>query len=457
MSPQSPLPGPSRPPGRAQPPGVPHRPGPPQPPAGPRPDEPPPRVTTLELFFDLVFAFTLTQLTALLSGDLALTGLLQVLMIFGLLWWMYGGYAWLTNARPPVHTAERLLMLVAMAGFLTAGLAIPHSFGRDGVAFGLAYLTVVLVHAWLYFRVNKNIIRLAPFNVASALLVIIAGLVARQAGSPGLAGYLLWFAALAVQLGSPLIVAPAGLFEIRPAHFVERHGALLIVALGESVAAVGIAATRLGSAATRLGSATGPGTTTGPGTAAGPGRLAAAAGLGGLPPAEVTASLVIASVLGLALAAALWWALFGTGDDDAAERALASAATQRRSALALSAFFYGNIPLLLGIVAIATGVQQAIERSFGQLPGGPARGAVALAAGAALFLAGDVAFRRLLGLGPVLIRSITAAAVLATIAVGVTVTVEAQLALVAAMLAAMLVAEYHLGGASQATGDVAAG
>lgn len=108
-------------------------------------------------------------------------------------------------------------------------------------------------------------------------------------------------------------------------------------------------------------------------------------------------------------------------------------------------------------MAIATGVQQAIERSFGQLPGGPARGPVALATGAALFLAGDVAFRRLLGLGPVLIRSITAAAVLATIAVGVTVTVEAQLALVAAMLAAMLVAEHYLAGASQATWDVAAG
>jgi low temperature requirement protein LtrA len=402
---------------QAWPPGEP--PGPRRPAAGPAPDEPQLRVTTLELFFDLVFAFTLTQLTALLSGDLALTGLVQVLMIFGLLWWMYGGYAWLTNARPPVHTAERLLMLVAMAGFLTAGLAIPHSFGRDGVVFGLGYLTVVLVHAWLYFRVNKNIIRLAPFNVASALLVIIAGLIARRAGSPGLAGYLLWFAALAVQLGSPLIVAPAGLFEIRPAHFVERHGALLIVALGESVAAVGIGATRL---------------------------------RGG-----VSVSLVTASVLGLALAAALWWALFGTGDDDAAERVLASAATQRRSALALSAFFYGNIPLLLGIVAIATGVQQAIERSIGQLPGAPATGAVALAAGAALFLAGDVAFRRLLGLGPVLIRSITAAAAAATIAIGVAVTVEAQLALVAAMLAAMLVAEHYLAGGGPATGDVAAG
>jgi low temperature requirement protein LtrA len=394
-------------------------PGPPPPLAGPRPDELPLRVTTLELFFDLVFAFTLTQLTALLSGDLALTGLLQVLLIFGLLWWMYGGYAWLTNARPPVHTAERLLMLVAMAGFLTTGLAIPHSFGRDGVAFGLGYLAVVLVHAWLYFRVNKNIIRLAPFNVASALLVITAGLVARHDGQPGLAGYLLWFAALAVQLGSPLIVQPAGRFEIRPAHFVERHGALLIVALGESVAAVGIGATRLRG--------------------------------------EVTASLVIASLLGLALAATLWWALFGSGDDEAAERTLTSSATPRRSALALSAFFYGNIPLLLGIVAIATGVQQAIERSFGHQPGGPATAAVALAGGAALFLAGDVVFRRLLGLGPVLIRAITSAAVLPTIALGVTATIEAQLALVAAMLAAMLVAEHYLTGASQVTGDVAAG
>ena len=136
---------------------------------------------------------------------------------------------------------------------------------------------------------------------------------------------------------------------------------------------------------------------------------------------------------------------------------LTSSTTQRRAALALSAFFYGNIPLLLGIVAIATGVKQAIERSFGYQPGEPARAAVALAAGSALFLAGDVAFRRLLGLGPVLIRAITAAAVLATIAVGVTVTIEAQLALVAAMLAAMLVAEHYLAGASQVTGDVAAG
>ena len=173
----------------------------------------------------------------------------------------------------------------------------------DGVAFGLGYLTVVLVHAWLYFRVNQNIMRLAPFNIVSALLVIAAGLVAHQTGTPGLAGYLLWLTALAVQLGSPLIVRPAGRFEIRPAHFVERHGAPLIVALGESVAAIGIGAARLGSAAGRAGR----------------------------PPGEVTGSLVLAAVLGLALAAALWWVLFGSGDDDAAERVLTSSTTQRRA------------------------------------------------------------------------------------------------------------------------------
>src|SRR5450759_2519137 len=115
----------------------------------------PQRVTSLELFFDLVFAFTLTQLTSLLAGGPSPAGVAQVLLIFGLLWWMYGGYSWLTNARPPLHSAERLLLLVGMAGFLTIGLTIPRGFGRDGLALGLGYLSVILVHSWLYLRVNR--------------------------------------------------------------------------------------------------------------------------------------------------------------------------------------------------------------------------------------------------------------------------------------------------------------
>jgi len=202
----------------------------------------PQRVSTLELFFDLVFVFTITQLTSILARDMSFAAAGQVLLIFGVLWWMYGAYAWLTNTRTPVQAPERLLLLVGMAGFLIIGLAIPHAFGtstthgRDGVALGIGYLLVVLVHGGLFLRVNRNIQLVIPFNLASALLVIIAGLV------PSGAAYALWAAALALQVLSPLVVPVRGRFTIAPAHFVERHGALIIVAFGESVADIGIGA-----------------------------------------------------------------------------------------------------------------------------------------------------------------------------------------------------------------------
>ena len=156
------------------------------------------RVTTLEIFFDLVFAFTLTQLAAVLSSRLSGLAVVQVLLIFGLLWWMYGAYAWLTNSRPPVHTAERLLLLTAMAGFLVIGLSIPRGFGRYGAVLGFGYLLVVVVHTVLYHRVNANILRVTPFNVGSAVLVIVAGFVHGPGGQAGPASYALWAVALAV-------------------------------------------------------------------------------------------------------------------------------------------------------------------------------------------------------------------------------------------------------------------
>src|SRR5215472_3423101 len=171
---------------------------------GERTDETPLRVSTLEIFFDLVFAFTLTQLTALLAVSLSWLSVAQVLLVFGLLWWMYEGYAWLTNSRPPVAPAERLLLLVGMAGFLIIGIAIPHGFADYGVVLGLGYLLVVVVHSGLYYRVNANIVRIAPFNIASAVLITIAGLLHTTHGTDAPASYVLWVAALAVQLGSPL-------------------------------------------------------------------------------------------------------------------------------------------------------------------------------------------------------------------------------------------------------------
>jgi low temperature requirement protein LtrA len=333
-----------------------------------------------------------------------------VLLVFGLLWWMYEGYAWLTNARPPVHATERILLLVGMAGFLIVGLAIPRGFDGDGTVLGLGYLLVVVVHAVLYYRVNSNIIRIAPFNITSALLVIIAGL----AGGP--ARYPLWVAALVIQLGSPLIVHPRSLFELRPAHMAERHSALLIVALGESVAAIGIGAAAFGGTSGRL---------------------------------------VLSAVLGLALAAVLWWIIFGAGDDERTERVLSAATREQRTALALNALFFGNIPVLLGLVAMAAGVQEAIASSGHPVTGHPAKAAV-LAVGAALFLAGDAAIRWLLRTGVMGARLAGAAVALATIPVGALASLNLQLGLLTAALAAMLVIEHRrdTGGLAAAGGKI---
>jgi low temperature requirement protein LtrA len=350
------------------------------------------RVSTLELFFDLVFVFAITQLTGILSRDVTVLDGVRVLLIFGALWWMYGGYVWLSNARTPVRTPERLLMLTGMAGFLIVGLAIPHAFGRDGVALGVGYLVVVLIHAGLYQRVNRNIARVAPFNLAAALLIIGAGVV------QGWGAYVLWTAALAVQQLSPLFTRLRGRFDIQASHFTERHGALIIVVFGESVVDIGIGAE--GHA--------------------------------------VTVSLALSAVLGLALAAALWWAYFGVGDDERAEQAMLAADPAVRPALALAAYFFAYIPLLLGVVALASGVKQAIVNPGSTLPAGPC---VALGCGVGLFLVGTAAFRHALRIGPRSWRLGAAAACLAASWVGVAASVAAEMALLTLIVAAALVAE----------------
>src|SRR5256885_13069982 len=138
------------------------------------------RVTPVELFFDLVFVFTITQLTAVLYHAPALRSLLQVVLMLGAIWWMYGGYAWMTNAVSANTTNRRLLLLGGMGGYFVLALAIPHAFTSSGLAFGLAYLAVVGVHSTLFARassasVTKAILRLTPFNVASALVVVAGG------------------------------------------------------------------------------------------------------------------------------------------------------------------------------------------------------------------------------------------------------------------------------------------
>src|SRR5438132_5933721 len=139
-----------------------------------------PRVSSLELFFDLVFVFTITQLTTLLAREPILTGLLQTMLIFGNVWWMYGGYAWLTNAVPPRELGVRLLLLVGMSGFLLIALAIPTAFDAGGIAFGVGYMVVTLVHTGVFMRTSQQsviraMIGLGPFNLVTAALLLAAG------------------------------------------------------------------------------------------------------------------------------------------------------------------------------------------------------------------------------------------------------------------------------------------
>jgi low temperature requirement protein LtrA len=354
------------------------------------------RVSTLELFFDLVFVFTITQLTAVLSDDPTPRGLLRVVLMLGVIYYMYGGYAWLTNAVAADRAARRLLLLGGMAGYLVLALAIPQAFSEGDAAFGVAYLVVVAVHAGLFTRAGathtvRAVIRLAPFNLGSALLVLAAVLVE---GTPA---YLLWAAAFALEWLTPVLASTGG-FRVAPAHFVERHGLVVIVAIGESIVAIGI-------------------------------------GAAGLP---VDLALASVAVLGLLLAACLWWAYFGGDDDTRAERALAAVPDDRRGWVAIQAFGYWHLVMLLGIIAMAAGLKDAIGHAFDPLD---LAHALMLSGGAALFLAGDLLFRRTLQLGPAALRATAAALALATVPVGLTLSALAQLTTLVLVLAAALTLE----------------
>lgn len=379
---------------------------------GPRPtavEEPGRRVSTLELFFDLVFVFTLTQLTVMLTADLSFATAGRVALIFVVLFWMYGAYAYLTNQVPPDRPSRRILLMLGMASFLVCALAIPRAFDDGGVVFGLGFLAVVLVHSTLYTRSHgRDVIWYAVPNSLAALSVTAAGLF------DGLAADGLWLLALVLQFVTPFLAEHgprrrngreaaflrAQLGGLDPAHFVERHGLLLIVAFGESVIAIGI-------------------------------------GIGDLP---FTANVFGGAFLALALASALWWTYF-VRDEARAEVVFAATPQDRRWRLAMNAYYYAFLPMLLGIAYLAAGVKKTLGHLTEQLHTGPA---VAVAGGVALFLAGDVAFRAVLRLTPLTYRATTVPIALATALLGIHLSALAQLVALVALLVTMLTVEARL-------------
>ena len=200
------------------------------------------RVSSFELFFDLVFVFAFTQVTAYLAHDLSWRGLAHGLLVFAVLWWAWGAYAWLTNAVP-TDGAPRLVMLGAMASMLVVALAVPTAFDDGGVAFALAYLLVMAFHAVLFAVAGERkeftrqaILRLGPTNLVPGLALVAAGLTEGdvQAG--------LWVLAVILTYAGPYVTGMEG-WSVDVPHFVERHALILIIALGESIVAIGAGAT----------------------------------------------------------------------------------------------------------------------------------------------------------------------------------------------------------------------
>src|SRR5215216_1433640 len=307
------------------------------------------RVTPLELFFDLVFVYAITQVTLLMSDDPTWHGVGRGLLVLAALWWAWTGYAWLTNTLEPEEGVVRAGMFAAMAALLVVALAVPDAFDADAVLFGVAYLIVRLLNLQLYAMAAKSdpdllqaVLRMvAPAALAPAI-ILVAGFF------DGRAQVALWVIALAIDYLGVVIGRGQG-WRVSPAHFAERHGLIVIIALGESIVAIGIGA----------------------------------AGV------SLTPSIVAAAVLGIVVVATLWWAYFDVYAVSA-QRQLSEASGAARARLARDYYSYLHLPMIAGIVLFALGLKKTIEQVGDPLATVPA---VALCGGLSLYFLTHVAFR----------------------------------------------------------------
>jgi low temperature requirement protein LtrA len=307
------------------------------------------RVTPLELLFDLVFVFAFTQVTTVLSDDPTWSGLGHGFLILAALWWAWAAYAWLTNTVDPEVGAVWGAMLFAMAAMFIAALAVPDAFGRHGVVFGVAFLIVNVMHLTLYTLGARDdrdlfaaILRYAPLALSGAVLIVAAGFV------HGALRPLLWLAALAVGLFGPLLGSLSG-WRLEPDHFVERHGLIVIIAIGESLVAIG-----LGARDTRLG-----------------------------------ASVIVAAVLGLVVVTSFWLAYFDFFQTRGLQILTDRSGTER-AGLARDLYTYLHLPMVTGVVLFAFALKKTLAHVGGDLDTVPAFG---LCGGPALYLLAFVALR----------------------------------------------------------------
>jgi low temperature requirement protein LtrA len=307
------------------------------------------RVTPLELFFDLVFVFAITQVTTLLSADPTWGGLLRGLVVLAALWWAWAAYAWLTNTLNPEEGLVRIAMFVVMGAMLVCALAVPEAFGDHGVIFGVAYLVVRAMHIALYALAARGdpdllgaVLRMVPSSTISGFLILGAGFLEGKERTT------LWILALAIDYLGVLVGRGQG-WRISPDHFVERHGLVVIIAIGESIVALGVSAS-------------------------------------GSP---LTAGVITTALVGMTIAVALWWTYFDWLVI-VLEHRLREATGTAQTTLARDAFSYLHFVMVAGIVLFAMSLKKALAHYDAHLAVVPA---TALCAGLGAYLLAHVLLR----------------------------------------------------------------
>ena len=373
------------------------------------------RVTPIELFFDLVFVFAITQVTSLMGESLSVRGTVRGLLLLSLLWWCWVGYAWLGNVLRADEGVGRVAMFGAMVAMFVVALSVPEAFddllgGWDGpVVIALGYLAVRLLHLtilWLAANASNDpglrgqLIRWVPSVVGGTTFLLLASQL------DGTAQTLAWAAALVADYLGTILSGASGWRLNSAAHFAERHGLIVIIALGESIVAIGL----------------------------------------GVVEVPISGPIVAASVLGLTLAGAIWWAYFDVVYL-VAERTLRRLRGEPRARLARDAYSYLHLPMIAGIVLMALGLEEVLAGVAGADPehtiGDPLATLplVAMYSGVALFLLGHIAFTYRVERFVKIRRVIAAALMLVLIPVGLELSAIGALALLTAVMVVLVVVE----------------
>jgi low temperature requirement protein LtrA len=307
------------------------------------------RVSPLELFFDLVFVLAITQCTQLMSDNPTWGGLAEGLAVLAVLWWAWVGYSWLTSVVDPEEDLARAVVFVAMAGFLIVALCVPQAFGDLALAFAVAYGVVRYMQIALFLIASREDPELRHSVVGLAISTGVGvGLLIGASFFDGAAQAAFWATAIALDMGGPLIIEPAG-WRLVAGHFAERHGLIVLIALGESIVAIGV-------------------------------------GVGG----ALSFGQGVAAVVGMGLAAALWWLYFDVVALVAARRLESAEPRRAQNTLARDSYSWLHFPIVAGIVLVALGLKKTLADVDHELK---VESATALLGGTALYLLAHVAIR----------------------------------------------------------------